>query len=226
MSDRSIEKLHIVFQPMVKSLLEQGQTAISSTMWKFFITDGFRSMAEQTALYAQGRTKAGKIVTNAKAGQSPHNFGLAVDMAFQKDGALSYSPDLYAKIYPIAKKLGFELGAEWSGFTDKPHFEHPKWEIISKGENMPTDLEACMTDRKKFWAERDEALAKIVLLEIDKKSLEEDVRELNFELEKLKNSPVVVPVDPSVKWKLNGKTESFDKDGVHIEINYAIDESK
>lgn len=131
MASRKIEDLHQVFQPMVRSLLEKGQAAIKDSGWIFFITDGFRSFAEQTELYAQGRTKPGSIVTNAKAGQSAHNFGLAVDLAFQKDGKLSYDPTLYAKIYPIARTLGFELGADWTGFTDEPHFEHPNWEKLS-----------------------------------------------------------------------------------------------
>jgi len=146
MASRKIEDLHITLQPMTRSLLEQGQEAIKSTGWTFFITDGFRSNAEQTKLYSQGRTTPGKIVTNARAGQSAHNYGLAVDMAFQKSGKLSYDPSLYAKIYPIARKIGFELGADWTGFTDKPHFEHPQWEKISnKGkEVMPTALQECL----------------------------------------------------------------------------------
>lgn len=36
-----------------------------------------RTFAQQTEEYAKGRTKPGKIVTNAKAGQSAHNFALA-----------------------------------------------------------------------------------------------------------------------------------------------------
>ncbi|MED0738884.1 M15 family metallopeptidase, partial [Aneurinibacillus thermoaerophilus] len=50
------------------------------------ITQGYRSIAEQNELYAQGRTKPGKIVTNAKGGTSYHNYGLALDFAL-------YTPD-------------------------------------------------------------------------------------------------------------------------------------
>ncbi|WP_309244896.1 M15 family metallopeptidase [Bacillus sp. WMMC1349] len=56
------------------------------------MTSGYRSFAEQNKLYAKGRTASGKIVTNAKAGQSNHNYGLAVDyvlylqMAKQRSG--------------------------------------------------------------------------------------------------------------------------------------------
>lgn len=139
MASRKIEDLHEIFQPMVRELLKQGQDAILSTGYTFFITDGFRSFDEQTTLYNQGRTTPGKIVTNAKAGQSAHNYGLAVDCAFQKNGSLSYDPSLYAPVYKIARTLGFELGADWTGFSDKPHFEHPEWEKISKGEIIMTE---------------------------------------------------------------------------------------
>jgi peptidoglycan L-alanyl-D-glutamate endopeptidase CwlK len=43
------------------------------------LTSGYRSKKEQNELYAQGRSKPGQVVTNAKAGQSYHNYGLAVD---------------------------------------------------------------------------------------------------------------------------------------------------
>jgi hypothetical protein len=42
---------------------------------------GVRTFAEQDALYAQGRTRKGLRVTNAKGGQSYHNYGLAADCA-------------------------------------------------------------------------------------------------------------------------------------------------
>src|SRR5574343_1544593 len=49
-----------------------------------FLTCVYRSNEEQDALYAQGRTTKGKIVTNAKAGQSKHNFkpSKAFDIGF------------------------------------------------------------------------------------------------------------------------------------------------
>ena len=47
-----------------------------------------RSFAEQDAIYAQGRTKVGDIVSYAKGGQSFHNYGLATDgvLLLDKDG--------------------------------------------------------------------------------------------------------------------------------------------
>ncbi|MBH8600228.1 M15 family metallopeptidase, partial [Thermoactinomyces sp. CICC 23799] len=63
-------------QPQVKSAAEKALTEAEKAGLDILITDGLRTFAEQNELYAQGRTKPGKIVTNAKAGQSYHNFGL------------------------------------------------------------------------------------------------------------------------------------------------------
>lgn len=54
---------------------------------------GFRSFEEQTALYAKGRTERGKIVTKARAGQSFHNYGMAIDWVPLKKS--DKNPELY-----------------------------------------------------------------------------------------------------------------------------------
>ena len=84
MASRKIKDLHSLLQPIAREFIERADTILGSD--QAFITDGYRSRAEQTKLYAQGRTSLGKIVTYAKAGQSPHNYGLAFDIAFRKDG--------------------------------------------------------------------------------------------------------------------------------------------
>lgn len=139
MASRLIKDLHPQFQELVTKLLAITNPKLGE--YEAYITDGFRSFAEQTELYAKGRTAPGKIVTNAKAGQSPHNYGLAVDIAFRKGGkGLFYDVEPYKKLYDEARKLGFELGADWTGFQDKPHFEHPQWEKIANknGDPMPS----------------------------------------------------------------------------------------
>ena len=104
------------------------------------ITQGYRSIAEQNALYDQGRTvkydKNGKkisIVTNAQGGSSYHNFGLAIDFALYYDGkAVSWDRNAdfdkdkkkdWDEVVSIAKKLGFAWGGDWKSFKDYPHFE-------------------------------------------------------------------------------------------------------
>ncbi|WP_339248272.1 M15 family metallopeptidase [Paenibacillus sp. FSL R10-2796] len=98
------------------------------------ITQGLRTIAEQDALYAQGRTKPGSIVTNAKGGYSYHNFGLAVDFALLLPNGSSVSWDMnrdyngnnikdWIEVVEEAKKLGFDWGGDWTSFKDYPHFQ-------------------------------------------------------------------------------------------------------
>lgn len=84
------------------------------------VTQGLRTIAEQDAIYAQGRTKPGKIVTNAKGGTSFHNFGVAFDVCFLVNGKASWTGD-WKKLGVIASKFGLEHGDR--GWVDLPHFQ-------------------------------------------------------------------------------------------------------
>ncbi|WP_206781644.1 M15 family metallopeptidase [Priestia endophytica] len=76
------------------------------------VTQGLRTFAEQNALYEQGRTKPGKIVTNARGGQSIHNYGLAFDIAvFDDEQNAVWTGNDYNRV----EKLGQQLGLEWEG---------------------------------------------------------------------------------------------------------------
>lgn len=98
------------------------------------ITQGLRTIAEQDALYAQGRTKPGAIVTNARGGTSFHNFGVAIDFALlmpdgrsvswdtKRNGDLDLLPD-WDEVVTEAKRIGFAWGGDWRSFVDMPHFE-------------------------------------------------------------------------------------------------------
>lgn len=91
-----------------------------------------RTFQEQEALYAQGRTKPGKIVTNAKGGKSYHNYGQAVDIVLIIDGKTAswdisgdYDKDSrsdWMEVVTIFKQHGWEWGGDW-GFKDYPHFQ-------------------------------------------------------------------------------------------------------
>jgi hypothetical protein len=93
------------------------------------IVSGFRSFQEQTALYAQGRTQgeisarvakhgAGGAVTDAPAGASAHNYGLAVDFEGRDQ---SY-------IIQLARAIGFGT-VSW----DPAHVEWPRWQQLISG---------------------------------------------------------------------------------------------
>ena len=92
------------------------------------IISGTRTYAEQDALYAQGRTKAGNIVTNARGGYSNHNFGIAFDIGvFSGNRYLPESP-LYKAVGALGMELGLEWGGNWTSIVDQPHFQlRPAW---------------------------------------------------------------------------------------------------
>jgi hypothetical protein len=79
------------------------------------ITNGFRSIADQTATYDQGRTINGHIISEAPPGHSLHNFGYAVDVVDRHKG---YDIDWTQLI-----KIGAYCGLESGGVGDLPHFE-------------------------------------------------------------------------------------------------------
>jgi peptidoglycan L-alanyl-D-glutamate endopeptidase CwlK len=93
------------------------------------ITSTLRTNAEQTALYAQGRTAPGKIVTNAKAGQSAHNYGLALDFVPMVNGKPEWNSKHphWKQLGEIAESVGFEWAGRWTTFREFPHIQLPNW---------------------------------------------------------------------------------------------------
>ena len=95
------------------------------------VTDGLRTTKRQQELYAQGRTKPGKIVTNADGVRKKSNhqakadgFGHAVDSCFVVDGKPSWGDDLPWTAYgECAKALGLKWGIKVGKWIDRPHVE-------------------------------------------------------------------------------------------------------
>lgn len=92
------------------------------------VVSGLRTAAEQNALYAQGRTAPGHIVTNAKAGQSMHNYGLAVDVVpylSGQSGALNWQPSTpqFQAMVAALKAQALAWGGDWVTFKDEDHFQ-------------------------------------------------------------------------------------------------------
>ena len=97
-----------------------------------FITTTFRSNAEQDELYALGRTKKGKVVTNAKSGDSAHNYNpsAAFDIAFiSLNRKLDWDKALFKLFAEIIVKIQplVEAGVNWKSFPDAPHFQLKDW---------------------------------------------------------------------------------------------------
>lgn len=140
-----VELLHPAIRDEVKTLIDKAEDQLPKNMG-IRIAQGLRTIEEQDALYAQGRTKPGSIVTKAKGGQSYHNFGLAIDFCLvidtngdgkfdvvswntgadtDKDGV----PD-WNEVVKVFTDAGYEWGGAWSTIKDAPHlqkrFGHPQ----------------------------------------------------------------------------------------------------
>jgi len=119
-SDRRINTLHPLIQAKAKELIIRAEKELGI---KLRVTSALRTWEEQTKLYAKGRTAKGKKVTNAKAGQSLHNYGLALDVVEIKNGKALWRNPNWNKIGALGKEIGFVWGGDFKSITDKPHFE-------------------------------------------------------------------------------------------------------
>ena len=109
------------------------------------VVQGYRSIEEQNKLYAQGRTEPGNKVTNARGGESYHNYGLAIDVVRTEDGKPDWNKPITQDIADIGIQQGFSWGGSWSSFKDYPHFE------MSFGQSIKT----LMCDiKKKIWEKK------------------------------------------------------------------------
>ena len=95
-----------------------------------FITCTFRSNEDQNILFNK-RPK----VTNAKAGQSPHNFNpsFAFDIGFiGLDKKMDWNPKLFLNFANIITSIdsNIDWGGNWIRFKDAPHFELKDWKNL------------------------------------------------------------------------------------------------
>lgn len=133
-----IELLHPKLRVEAKTIYTEIFAVLTGKS-RFRVVSTLRTYAEQTALYAQGRTKPGEIVTDGQAGSSNHNFGLALDFALivDTDGngtfeTTSWNRDKdfdadgkadWMEVVAIFKKHGWAWGGDWKSLKDYPHFE-------------------------------------------------------------------------------------------------------
>lgn len=100
------------------------------------VISGTRTYAEQDALFAQGRTTPGRIVTNARAGSSWHNHGVAFDIGvFDGEKYVPESP-LYKAVAAIGKGLGLEWGGDWKTISDEPHYQITKGRSLAEARDL------------------------------------------------------------------------------------------
>lgn len=121
--------------PRLIEIVKRICYAMNELGFHMIVTDGVRTTAQQQALFAQGRSQPGVIVTNAdgivkKSNHQPRADGLgrAVDMCFLDAAG---QPSWDAKRFPfrlygeMAKALGCVWGGDWVSIHDLPHIELP-----------------------------------------------------------------------------------------------------
>lgn len=119
-----------LYQPFLERL-NALLNACAARGAQYVATSGLRTYEQQNALYAQGRTAPGRKVTNARGGQSLHNFAVAVDFAPHVGGRYrgKLNPDYREANYRIlgeeAAKAGLEWGGAWTSIKDTPHVQLP-----------------------------------------------------------------------------------------------------
>lgn len=112
--DRDINNLAPFFYARLKEALEDC-AAQKINLW---ITEGYRSPKRQNWLYASGRTRDGAILTKARAWQSMHQYGLAVDLC----GGTNKKPN-WAMPWATIKKIMERHGLESLAPFEQSHFE-------------------------------------------------------------------------------------------------------
>ena len=131
MSSRKLTDLHPLMQPLVVDFLAR----VEMEGIDLLVTCTYRSDEEQAKLYAIGRTKAGRRVTNAPPGQSMHNFrfngkpaSLAVDVVPLANGkpVWNAADPAWQKVGKIGEVAGLEWAGRWKRFREYPHFQHPR----------------------------------------------------------------------------------------------------
>lgn len=118
--------------PDLQAKVAQILAAMQALGLEMRVTDGLRTLAQQQALFALGRTKPGSIVTRADGVRRPSNHqaktdgvGHAVDMTFWVDDEPSWAEGLPWRLYgEMATALDLKWGGFWS-IPDKPHIELP-----------------------------------------------------------------------------------------------------
>ena len=108
---------------------------------QWVVTCGFRSQAQQAIEWQKGRDDEGfvvdraAVVTDAKPGESPHNFGRAVDVTLIVDGhdvwAYQSSPDWQRLFAAVKAHPRLHSGINFPS-QDGDHIEQLHWQALSR----------------------------------------------------------------------------------------------
>lgn len=112
MASRALSDL----EPVVQTKALKFVDACKAAGIEILIYCTYRSTEEQDELYTQGRSKPGDIVTNARGGESFHNFRCAFDFVPLVAGKPAWkNTELYRKAGLLAESVGLEWAGRWTG---------------------------------------------------------------------------------------------------------------
>jgi len=138
-----------LLKPSVQDMVYQAIAIMKAQSVQYAITSTLRTVAEQQALYAQGRQPIDVVnELRVKTGMGPlgpsdntytvtncdgvktlsnHQSGCAIDIVpLDKNGNPSWpdkSDGQWKIISDIMKIAGFQWGGDWAKFPDYPHYE-------------------------------------------------------------------------------------------------------
>lgn len=123
-ASRELTDLH----PLVARLAREFLALCKQNGIDLLVTSTYRDLESQADLYAQGRTKPGPRVTNARPGQSFHNYRVAFDVVPLANGkcvwdATGKNAALWQKIGGLGKSLGLDWAGDWDSFKELAHFQ-------------------------------------------------------------------------------------------------------
>lgn len=124
-SSTSIDSL----DPYVASLARRFLDLAKQNGIDVRVISAFRSWDDQDALYAQGRTAPGDIVTDAMGGDSYHNWSLAFDAVPFKNGQPDWDDTAtFNRLGELGQQAGLEWGGNWTTYqvalVDLPHYQY------------------------------------------------------------------------------------------------------
>ena len=112
--------------PPAKERVERFLSLCKDEGIDLLVTSTYRDNESQQALYEQGRTTAGKVVTNAKAGDSWHNWRCAVDVVPMVNGKPNWDGlhPVWDQIGTLGEQAGLECAGRWRTFKELAHFQY------------------------------------------------------------------------------------------------------
>ena len=126
LNSRDLKDLHPKVQAMATAFIAKCKANGIDVL----ITSTYRDLESQQALYDQGRSIASKargekIVTNAKAGQSFHNWRVAFDFVPIVCGKACWNDtSVFERCGAIAESVGLEWAGRWKTFKELAHCQY------------------------------------------------------------------------------------------------------